>query len=418
MLIKLTSQYRGEVELMKETLWTRDFVALVLANGFLFAGFHFLLPTIILYAASLGATGGEIGLIGGIFGYSAICIRLFTDAGVHHLGKKKCLYLGLALSILATVSYYMFSSIHAIVAARILHGFGFGMSTTFAAAIVADIIPASRRGEGIGYFGLGSTVMMALAPAVGLFLLSEIGPSALFFSSAAVSFLAVLTAGFCHAGRKIRRVEVIEKTSLRDCICETGTGLPSVLTILFGAAYGSVNTYIAMMAAEAHIGNAGLFFIVGTLFVFISRPFGGRLLDSKGAFAVIVPGSVSYLIGLLLIMAAHSLTVLLAASVFYGLGAGLLLPALLTWILNMVRPERRSSASATFYNMLDIGTSTGILVLGVVAGMVGYRNMYWSVTALMICFSVLFMFCHYRYGNDCIASPKAVKRPVADIHKD
>lgn len=63
----------------------------------------------------------------------------------------------------------MFDSIHAIVAARILHGFGFGLSTTFAAAIVADVIPASRRGEGIGYFGLGSTVMMALAPAVGLF---------------------------------------------------------------------------------------------------------------------------------------------------------------------------------------------------------------------------------------------------------
>ena len=107
--------------MIKERLWTRDFVALVLANGFLFAGFHFLLPTITLYAASLGATGGEIGLIGGIFGYSAICIRLFTDTGVHYLGKKKCLYLGLALSILATVSYYMFDSIHAIVAARILH---------------------------------------------------------------------------------------------------------------------------------------------------------------------------------------------------------------------------------------------------------------------------------------------------------
>ena len=73
-------------------------MALVLANGFLFAGFHFLLPTITLYAASLGATGGEIGLIGGIFGYSTICIRLFTDTGVHYLGKKKCFYLGLAPS--------------------------------------------------------------------------------------------------------------------------------------------------------------------------------------------------------------------------------------------------------------------------------------------------------------------------------
>lgn len=159
-------------------------------------------------------------------------------------------------------------------------------------------------------------------------------------------------------------------------------------------------------------------FIIGTLFVFISRPFGGRLLDAKGAFAVVMPGSVLYLIGLLLIMAAHSLTALLAASVFYGLGAGLLLPALLTWILNMVRPERRSSASATFYNMLDIGTSTGILVLGVIAGMVGYRHMYWSVTALMICFAVLFMFCHYRYGSDVMASQKVGKGAVADIHKD
>ena len=231
--------------MIKERLWTRDFVALVLANGFLFAGFHFLLPTITLYAASLGATGGEIGLIGGIFGYSAICIRLFTDTGVHYLGKKKCLYLGLALSILATVSYYMFDSIHAIVAARILHGFGFGLSTTFAAAIVADVIPASRRGEGIGYFGLGSTVMMALAPAVGLFLLNDISPAALFFSSAAFSFLAVLVSIFCHAGKKVRRVEVTEKASLRDRICETGTGLPAILTIFFGAAYGSVNTYIA-----------------------------------------------------------------------------------------------------------------------------------------------------------------------------
>ena len=349
--------------MIKERLWTRDFMALVLANGFLFAGFHFLLPTITLYAASLGATGGEIGLIGGIFGYSAICIRLFTDTGVHYLGKKKCLYLGLALSILATVSYYMFDSIHAIVAARILHGFGFGLSTTFAAAIVADVIPASRRGEGIGYFGLGSTVMMALAPAVGLFLLNDISPAALFFSSAAVSFLAVLVSIFCHAGKKVRQVEVTEKASLRDRICETGTGLPAILTIFFGAAYGSVNTYIAMMAA-------------------------------------------------------HSLTALLAASVFYGLGAGLLLPALLTWILNMVRPERRSSASATFYNMLDIGTSTGILVLGVIAGMVGYRHMYWSVTALMICFAVLFMFCHYRYGSDVMASQKVGKGAVADIHKD
>ena len=67
--------------------------------------------------------------------------------------------------------------------------------------------------------------------------------------------------------------------SFRNRLYEAGTGIPAILTILFGAAYGSVNTFIAMMASEAGISSAGLFFIVGTFFIFLSRPFGGRLLD-------------------------------------------------------------------------------------------------------------------------------------------
>lgn len=97
-----------------------------------------------------------------------VFIRLFTDAGVRKFGKKKCLYLGLLCSFLATLSYDMFTSIYSLIVARILHGIGFGLSTTFAAALVADVIPVQRRGEGIGYFGLGSTVAMAVAPALGL----------------------------------------------------------------------------------------------------------------------------------------------------------------------------------------------------------------------------------------------------------
>ena len=380
----------------KEKLWTHSFIALIATNGFLFTGFHFLLPTITLYVASLGATGTEIGLVGGVFGYSAIFIRLFTDAGVRTLGKKNCLYAGLFLSILATLSYYHYNSINAVIAARILHGFGFGLSTTFAAAIAADIIPATRRGEGIGYFGLGSTIMMAIAPAIGLTLLSTAGAMALFYVSASVSLLAILTAKLCHTKQPAPNPPAaVSHSSIRNRICEQDTGLPSVLTILFGAAYGSVNAYIAMLATEVGIPNAGMFFVTGTIFIFTSRPFGGRLLDKHGPFAVIMPGSILFLAALILIISSHSLTVLLAASIFYGLGAGLLLPALLTWILNVVQPDRRSSASATFYNMLDIGTSTGLLVLGVIAGKIGYNHMYWFVIGIMVLFAAICFVQHY-----------------------
>ena len=86
---------------MQDTrLWTKDFIALVMTNGLLFASFHFLLPTLPIYADHLGATGTEIGLIGGIFGFSAIFIRLFTDIGVRVIGKKNSLYAGLVLSMM------------------------------------------------------------------------------------------------------------------------------------------------------------------------------------------------------------------------------------------------------------------------------------------------------------------------------
>lgn len=85
-------------------------MALIAANGFLFASFHFLLPTITVYAASLGATGAQIGLIGGIFGYSAIFIRLFTDTGVRAFGKKRCLYAGLLLCVASVLGYMLFPS--------------------------------------------------------------------------------------------------------------------------------------------------------------------------------------------------------------------------------------------------------------------------------------------------------------------
>lgn len=212
-----------------------------------------------------------------------VFIRLFTDAGVRKFGKKKCLYLGLLCSFLATLSYDMFTSIYSLIVARILHGIGFGLSTTFADALVADVIPVQRRGEGIGYFDLGSTVAMAVAPALGVMLLTDFSANMLFFTSMIVTFLAAVSAKLCNAKEAPLPAEK-KHMSTRHKLCEYGTGIPSILTILFGAAYGSVNTFIAMMASEVGIENAGLFFIVGTIFVFISRPFGGRIFDSKGGF--------------------------------------------------------------------------------------------------------------------------------------
>jgi len=82
---------------------------------------------------------------------------------------------------------------------------------------------------------------------------------------------------------------------------------------------------------------------------------------------------------------------LLGAAVLYGFGGGLLLPALLTWMLNLVQPTRRSGASATFYNMLDVGTSAGAIGLGAAAEKIGYIAMYRYSAAAMAIFAIVFV---------------------------
>lgn len=372
-------------------LWTKNFMAIVMANALLFGGFHILLPTLPLYAAANGATGSQIGIITGIFGFSAIFIRFFTDFGQQAVGKKMCLYVGLLISFLCTIGYSLFASVNEMIAIRILHGFGFGLTTTFSAALAAEIIPQARMGEGIGYFGLGSTLAMALAPAAGLGLMTDAGAGMMFLVAAGATALAALSTRCSKTQPVAAQKPAAAKLSLRDRFLERGTAVPALLTVLFGMSYGSVNTFVSMLANEAHIADAGYFFIVGTVCIFLSRPVGGRIFDAKGPAWIMVPGAALFFIALILLMHATSLGMLLGAAVLYGFGGGLLLPALLTWMLNLVQPDRRSGASATFYNMLDVGTSAGAIGLGAAAENIGYIAMYRYSAAAMAIFAIIFV---------------------------
>lgn len=374
-------------------LWTKHFFAIMIANGLFFVGFHSLLPTMPLYVASLGASGTEIGIIAGIFSISSICIRFFTDDIVARLGKKRCLYAGILLSLAATCSYPFTTSVPLLIIGRIIQGLGFGLGTTFAAALAIDIIPAARRGEGVGYFGLGNTISMGLAPAIGVMLLTGGGSNALFILASVAPALALICTYYSGPSHAIAQPPspAPVQTSLWNRFVEKGTGFPSFFTMLFGFVYGSVNSFIAMFAQAVHIENSGLFFVVGTVLVFLSRTFGGRIYDAKGYFFVILPGLIAYTIGMILILQAQTLTALLVAAIFYGLGGGLIMPSLMTWLFSSVAPARRSNASATFYNMMDIGTSIGIIALGALSSLLGYVHIFYIVLATTIVFLGLFV---------------------------
>ncbi|MCE0492594.1 MFS transporter [Vibrio salinus] len=371
-------------------LWSANFISLIITNGIFFAGFHLLLPVLPLYVSKMGGSATQVGLVAGIFVFSAIIIRMFSDVGKKYIGTIGCLFLGIVISFACAWGYSLFNTVDGILAIRILHGVGFGIATTFYATLAAIIIPKSRKGEGMGYFGLGTTVAMAIAPAFGLWLATDFSFLAVFYFAVGCQVIALIWTYFCRFSKHYTFPKLIEgqKVSFVDQFAVKGARFPAFLTLLFGIGYGSVLNFISVFAKDAGIGNAGYFFLVSTVCVCVSRVFSGRIYDKKGAAFVIIPGILLFLIAFFALYYVRTQMGFLICSISYGFGLGALFPALQTQILNSVPEDKSSAASATFYNMLDIGNGCGAIVYGMIAVHTGYARLFtlsgWVMTAMVI----------------------------------
>ncbi len=369
-----------------QRLWTKGFVILAISNALLFSGFHLIMPILPLFIADCGGTDREIGLVMGSFTFSAVTVRFFTDSGIDRLGKKRFLLLGMFVCMLGTAGYYWADAVGPAVAVRLLHGVGFGIATTMYATLAVDIIPALRRGEGIGYFGLGTTVSMAVSPVLGVWLVDAYGFGTLFAAATAGQIVAVLgLSAFSPAPvAPAPAVRPGGAPALLDRVLERKALFPAFLSLLTGIAVSGVIAFVALLAKHANLPTVGYFFMVSTLFVFLSRLFVGRIFDRKGHAGVVLPGAVSLLAGQIILSQTATTPVLLAAAAFHGLGVGILFPSLQAWMVGLVAPERRGIVNATFYNSLDTGIGCGAAALGFVAEAAGYPAVYLATAAVTV----------------------------------
>ena len=368
-------------------LWTKDFILFTISNTFLFSGFHIFLPTLPIYVLNQGGTSIHVGLLSAIFVFFAILIRFFTHYGIKKLGKKYYLYIGCILCFVAALSYILATTVPRLLSLRVVHGLGFGIATTLYAAIVTDLIPKSRRGEGIGYFGLGTTVAMAIAPGLGVWIVDNFSFNTLFIVATFSQILALGCLTFCAIpdDRSVSTKQQ-EKSSFLDMLVEKNLLFQAFLALLFGVCIGGVLNFIALLAKEAQLANAGTFFLMCTVCIFLSRLVTGRIFDKKGPDWVILPGTILLLLGFVVLAQSKSMTSFLIASALYGFGYGTIFPAVQTWMFNLVPQAKRSAASATFYNMIDIGNGVGSVALGMLAGILGYASIYWCCAVIMSIF--------------------------------
>ncbi|QGU00659.1 hypothetical protein SYNTR_2065 [Candidatus Syntrophocurvum alkaliphilum] len=377
---------------MSSKLWTKDFVLITLSNFFLFVSFQMLLPTLPIYAQSLG--GGEIvaGLIIGIFTISALVSRVYSGSIIDLKGRKGVLFIGIGIFIVSAFLYNFAVSIVLLLILRIVHGLGWGAATTASGTVAADLIPPARRGEGLGYFGMANTLAMAFAPALGLLIIQQHNFSYLFIASTLLAIMALIMVQglkFKPIPKKLQnsRSAIFEKSSFRT------SGVLFFLTFI----YGGIVSFVALYAAILGIENVGLFFTIFAAFVLIARPVGGRIVDRKGTDVVVIPGLAITTLGVVVLGLAQNFNILILSAALIGLGVGATQPSLQALTITLAPVDRRGAATATYFSSFDLGIGLGAICLGILSTFVGYANMYLISSIAGV--TGLLLYCLLLYGD-------------------
>ncbi|MCG8515153.1 MAG: MFS transporter [Halanaerobiales bacterium] len=377
-------------------LWTKNFCKITLLNFLIFFGFQMLLPTLPFYIKQLGGGDASVGLVTGIFTISAIVARPFAGLMLDRIGRREVFLVGLVIFVLSVLAYNWFPIIELIIVFRLIHGLGWGAATTASNTIAADNIPKKRFGEGIGYFSLSGSLAMAIAPAIGLSLINRYHFSSLFFTSAGLLilvFILALTIRYRHIAREEPgpvKAAFYEKSSLR----------PSIVIFFVATSYGTIISFLALYAAQRGIENIALFFTIYAFSLLISRPVFGKINDQLGADYAAIPGLIGVFTAMVILSRASTLPVFLMVAFIYGVGFGAVLATMQTMAVVNVHPGRRGAANATFFTGFDSGIGLGSIILGAIASVAGYSQMYlWGALSVVIAFILYFVVLRSKGGS-------------------
>lgn len=365
----------------RQPLWTNQFILITIINLLVFFGFQILTPTLPVYIKALGAADETIGWVTGIFTLSALLIRPIAGGALDKYGRKAIFLGGLVIFILATASYSFLPTVGLILLLRFIHGFGWGASSTASNTIASDTIPKARFGEGMAFFTLSSNLAMAIAPAVGLYIIVN---HSFRLASLLAAILVVISFGLSFLIR-YRSVEEIEQTNERIGLFEKTSLRPSIVIFFVTVTYGAVNSFLALYAMERGIENIGMFFTVTAGAMVVSRPGFGWLVDRKGITVAVIPGLLLVMASMYVLSIANNLQLFLLAALLYGVGFGAVQTSLQTMAVISAPRNRLGLANSTFYTGFDSGIGIGSIVLGLIAARYGYAQMFlWSSLSVVV----------------------------------
>ncbi len=374
-------------------IWTKRFISLFLTNISVFFVFYGLVTTLPLYAiGELHQTDKEAGLLLSGFLLSAIIVRPFSGKLLDVFGKKKLLVLSIAGYFFCTVLYLFIHPFGLLLGLRFIQGIFFSIITTAAGSLAADIVPAKRKGAGLGYFTMSTNLAVVIGPFIGLLLIQYSTFNMLFI----VMSICVLAGGLLvvtiNTDDLAKPAQHGKLTFSFNDLFERKALPVAAIASLVAFSYASVLSFLSVYAQQKDLmAVASLFYAVFAAAMLITRPYTGKLYDTKGPQFVIIPGILSFAIGLVMLAFVSEPALFLFAAIFVGFGYGAVTTSLQALAVQSTAHTRSGYATATYFTMYDIGIALGSYILGMVAVQAGYAAVYLTGAGLLVVVFIIYL---------------------------
>lgn len=363
-----------------EKLWNSNYLKVWGANFMIFFSFMLLTPLLPSYLSdTFGADKQTIGIVLSGYTLTALLIRALSGYMVDSFPRRTVMIASYFLFALFFAGYLVAGSLLLFAIVRTLHGAPFGATTVSNSTVAIDVLHPSRRAEGIGYYGLSNNIATAISPSVAILLFSAYQSYDLLFWVALITALIGLAS---TSSVKLREREIVKNDkplSLDRFILLKGWRQGAAM-ICYAFSYGVLVTYVAIYGKEelGITGGTGLFFLLLSVGLILSRLVGSRTLRQGKVTENASIGTAIALVGYILFAAMHNQWGYYGAALIIGLGNGHMFPAFQTMFINLASNAQRGTANSTLLVSWDIGMGLGILVGGIVTEHVGYHAAFWT----------------------------------------
>ena len=365
-------------------VYTRQFLGVVSVNFLSFAQWFGLNPVLPLLIIQLGGDAAVAGLAFAVFSIPSLIFRPIFGGLSDRFGTRLIL-LGSTLGIGLAAPLYLVPSLAFLMVVRAVHGVAWAAVMTAAPALMARLVPPSRRGEAASVWDLMPSLAQLIMPAVGLLLWTAGGAVPVF----ALGFVLGV-GGWLAMLLTIRHDEPTARPAAtstgRMLMLEPSAVLPMVIAVLFMSASPLFVIYPPILATQNGIPlpELALYYPVFGLAMVGSRVVIRKIIDRLPRVGLTIAGGLLAIAALVGSIEATSILALTVAGALYGGAVGVLVPAMTATVMDRAPADRMGSAMGTYTIGFQFAGGFGAALWGFIIEQSGFLAAYWLAVGVQV----------------------------------